>query len=106
MLIFKQKLGLKKTLSSVFSNLQKSKKVSLRMCKKVSLALYNKGLIDASWTKKPALDILVQLADKGPMLSILINNQPTSCILDTGSTFTLIPFPKSLQTEIKKVFQT
>ena len=62
------------------------------MCKKVSLALYNKVLIDERWTKKPEVDIPVHLADSGPMLSILINGQATSCILDTGSTFTLIPY--------------
>ena len=38
------------------------------------------------------MDISVHLADKGPMLSILVNNHPTPCILDTGSTYTLIPF--------------
>ena len=62
------------------------------MCKKVCLALLNKGLIEKSWTKKPAVDISVNLADSGPLLSILVNNHPTTCILDTGSTFTLIPF--------------
>ena len=62
------------------------------MCKKVSLALYNKGLIEESWTKKPAVDISVHLADKGPMLSILGNNHHTSCILDSGCTYTMIPF--------------
>ena len=52
------------------------------MCKKVSLALYHEGLIDASWTKKPAVDIPVHLTDKGPMLFIKINGQATYCTLN------------------------
>ena len=93
MLVFKHKFGLRKMLSSVFTKLKKNETVSLKICKKVSLALVNKGLILKSWIEKPAMEVPVNLADKGPMLSILVNDQPTSCILDTGSTFTLIPFP-------------
>ena len=57
------------------------------------LALVNKDFIPKSWTKKTVMEVPVNLTGKGPMLAILVNDQPTSCILDRGSTFTLIPFP-------------
>ena len=37
-------------------------------------------------------EVHVRLTGKGPMLAILVNETPVSCILDTGSTFTLTPF--------------
>ena len=80
-------------LSSVFTKLKNNENVSLKICKKVSLALVNKDLIPQSWTQKPVMEVPVNLTGKGPMLAILVNDQPTSCILDTGSPFTLIPFP-------------
>ena len=38
------------------------------------------------------MELPVNLTAKVPMLAILVNDTPASCILDTGSTFTLIPF--------------
>ena len=92
LLVFQYKYGLRKFLSSVFSKLQNEKIISLKLCKKVSLALAHKNLIPHSWLQKPVLDTPVNFTGKGPMLAILVNGTPTSCILDTGSTFTLIPF--------------
>ena len=63
-----------------------------KYAKKVSLALVNKDFIRQSWTQKTVMEVSVNLTGKGPMLAILVNGTPTSCILDTGSTFTLIPF--------------
>ena len=66
--------------------------MSAKLLKKVCLVLLKKDLIEKSWTVKPSVDIPVNLANSGPMMSILVNNYPTTCILDTGSTFTLVPF--------------
>ena len=93
MLVFKHKFGLRKMLSSVLNKLKNNENVSNKICKKVSLALVNKDLIPKDWTKKTVMEVPVNLTGKSPMLAILVNDQPTSCILDTGSTFTLIPFP-------------
>ena len=51
-----------------------------------------KTLIEKSWTLKTLVDVPVNLANSGPMLAILVNNTPAQCVLDTGSTFTLVPF--------------
>ena len=83
LLVFKHKFGLRKMLSSVFTKLKNNENVSLKICKKVSLALVNKDLIPQSWTKKL---VPVNFTGKGPTIAILVNDQPTSCILDTGST--------------------
>ena len=71
----------------MFSNLQNKTMIYLKLCKNVSLALEHKSVIPHSWLKNPVLDTPVNLTGKGPMLAILVNGTPTSCILDTGSTF-------------------
>ena len=67
--------------------------IKLRLCKRVSTFLAKKDLIPTSWLCKPSVEVSVNLTGKGPMLAIHINGVQASAILDTGSTFTLLPFP-------------
>ena len=76
----------------MFSKLRNNEVVSLRICKKISLALTKIYLVCHYWLGKSVKEVHVRSTDKGPMLAILVNETPVSCILDTGSTFTLIPF--------------
>ena len=90
--ILSYKYNLSKSLSSVRKKLEKFKTVSGKLLKKVCSALLTRKLIDKSWTLKPSVDTLVNLANLGPMMSILVNGFQTTCVLDTGSAFTLVPF--------------
>ena len=89
LLVFQSKFGLKKLLLSVFNKIKNNEIVSLRLCKKVALALANKDLIPQYWWSKLVLEVPVNLTGKDPMLSILVNDMPATCILDTDRTFTL-----------------
>ena len=66
--------------------------MSSRLIKKVCSALLTRKLIEKAWLSKPSLDVLVNLANSGPMLNIRVHNLLTTCVLDTGSTYTLVPF--------------
>ena len=92
MYILSCKYDLRKTLSSVYTKLKKCKRISSKLLKKVCLFLLRKDLIEKSWTLKTKIDVPVNLANSGPMLAILVNQTPAQCVLDTGSTFTLVPF--------------
>ena len=61
LLVFQYKFGLKKFLLSVFNKIVNNEIVSLRLCKKVSLALANKNLIPRDWLRKPVMELPVNL---------------------------------------------
>ena len=65
-------------------------------------ALLSRNLIDKSWTLKPSVDTSANLANSGPMMSILVNGFQTTCILDTGPSFTLVPFQFWKQLQINQ----
>ena len=90
--ILHDRFSLSKRLSSVYKKLAKLNKLSSRLIKKVCSALLTRKLIEKAWLSKPSLDVLVNLANSGPMLNIRVHNLLTTCVLDTGSTYTLVPF--------------
>ena len=90
--ILHDRFSLSKRLSSVYKKLAKLNKLSSRLIKKVCSALLTRKLIEKAWLSKPSLDVLVNLANSGPMLNICVHNLLTTCVLDTGSTYTLVPF--------------
>ena len=55
------------------------------------IALISRGLIDKDWIEKPQVDVNVARAGSGPMIHVKVNDIKSTAILDTGSTFTLIP---------------
>ena len=91
--VYKCQFKLRKLLSSLYTKLLRSVPIKLRLCKRVSTFLAKKDLIPTSWLCKPSVEVPVNLTGKGPMLAIHINGVQASAILDTGSTFPLIPFP-------------
>ena len=99
--VFQNKFGLKKLLKSISKKLSLAKTISLKLAKKVSLALVNYNLIPKDWLRKPIMEIPVNFSNQGPMISVLINNKLATCILDSGSTFTLIPFKLFQQMNIR-----
>ena len=42
--------------------------------------------------KNPEIQVSVNLTGNSPMLTVYVNGTQAPCILDTGSTFTLIPY--------------
>ena len=85
LVLFRSKFGLKKLLLSVLNKISRNEIVSLKLCKKVALALANFNLIPQDWLEKTVLEVPVNLSNKGAMLSILINETTATCILDIGS---------------------
>ena len=47
------------------------------------------------------MEIPVNFSNQGPMISVLINNKLATCILNSGLTFTLIPFKLFQQMNIR-----
>ena len=83
---------LRKFLKSLYTKLLKSITISLRLCKRVSTMLIKKQIIPDFWLHKPKIEAPVRLSGAGKMLAVNINGIQASAILDTGSTYTLLPF--------------
>ena len=49
-------------------------------------------LVPVHWTVKPVEEIEAKSSDPGLMIKVTLNEYSTSCVLDTGATFTLIPY--------------
>jgi hypothetical protein len=92
MLLLKNECSLRKNMSSIFSKLVRCKYISLKLIKKVCLVLAKANIVCKSWLEKPVEEIEAKSVDPGLMIRAIIENYPTSCVLDTGSTFTLIPY--------------
>ena len=54
-------------------------------------ALRTRQLIQDEWLKKPCFTIEVKLGNQAPILKIHLHDYETSSIVDTGSSFTLVP---------------
>ena len=91
MLLLKSKCTLGGQLSSAFKKLMKCKKINFRMIKKICFFLCKYKLIDPSWLNKPVHTLIANSVDLGLMISAYINGKTVCCILDTGSTYSLIP---------------
>ena len=77
--------------SSAFEKLLKSKRISMRMIKQICVLLRKQDLVESSWLLKPIERLVANSVDLGLMISVTINGQTVCCILDTGSTFSLVP---------------
>ena len=63
----------------------------MRIINQICILLKIFDLIDPNWLLKPIEDFSAQSVDLGLMISATINNQKVCCILDRGSTYTLVP---------------
>jgi hypothetical protein len=92
MILLKTKCTLTCRISSAFSKLLKFKRISMRIIKQICNLLKKFELVNPDWLLKPISDLVANSVDLGLMISAKINGQTVCCILDTGSTFTLIPY--------------
>ena len=90
--VLKHKYRLSKRLNSVFSKIDKLNHISFRIIRAICNALVSRNLVDYNWLLKPELNISVNVANNGPMIDTCVNNFKTNCVVDTGSTYTLVPF--------------
>ena len=92
MILLKSKHKLRKNMSSIFSKLMRGKFISLKLIKKTCGVLAKAQIVCKHWLLKPVEEIEANSLDPGLMIKAIIDEYPTSCVLDTGSTFTLIPY--------------
>jgi hypothetical protein len=92
MILLKSKHKLRKNMSSIFSKLMRGKFISLKLIKKTCGVLAKAQIVCKHWLLKPVEEIEANSLDPGLMIKAMIDEYPTSCVLDTGSTFTLIPY--------------
>ena len=78
-------------LNSAYKKLLKSKKICMHIIKKFCNLLACKELINPEWLMKPVEDLVANAVDLRLLISAKINGQTICCILDTGSTFSLVP---------------
>ena len=92
MILLKNKFQLRKNMSSIFSKLMRGKFISLKLIKKTCGVLAKAQIVCKSWLTKPVEEIEANSLDPGLMIKAIVKEYPTSCVLDTGSTFTLVPY--------------
>jgi hypothetical protein len=92
MILLKSKHKLRKNMSSIFSKLMRGKFISLKLIKKTCGVLAKAQIVCKHWLLKPVEEIEANSLDPGLMIRAMIEEYPTSCVLDTGSTFTLVPY--------------
>ena len=78
-------------LNHAYKMLLKSKRISLRIIKKFCNLLACKNLINPDWLMKPVENLVANAVDLGLLISAKINGQTVYCVLNTGSTFSLVP---------------
>ena len=89
--ILKTKFNLSPRIASMYRKIDKVHTLSSRALKKVCSALQFRKLIKDEWLSKPYVDVLVNFANEAPVLKICLNNHTTNAIVDTGSTYSLVP---------------
>ena len=62
------------------------------MIKQICILLKKQNLIDPNWLTKPIETLVANAVDLGLLISTKINGQAVCCILNTGSTFSLVPY--------------
>ena len=94
-ILFKYHSVVSKNLIRLFNMLQKKPNIRLniRIIKRVCNSLYFHDLIPKDWLAKPSLTINVNIANWGPQMRTKVGNQDCTAVIDTGSTFTLVPYP-------------
>ncbi len=92
LLVLKHYRPLSKSLYSVLRKLVLLKPIAGKLIKKVISALVRNDFVEVNWTYKHTVDFNVHLANSGPLLSFYLNGHLTEGVLDTGSTFTLVPY--------------
>ena len=90
--ILKSMFSLTKRLNRFYNNLHEIKRMSNRIIKVLCTALVFRNLVDKDWLQKPQLDFIVSVAGHGPMLDLKINDIKAIAVLDTGSSYTLVPY--------------
>ena len=96
MYVLKYKYYLSPRLNSFFHCLFK-KKMNVRILKALCVALISRGFIPKDWMQKPQVNAECKLAGSGLMINLNVNKIKATAILDTGSTFSLIPHAVWLQ---------
>jgi hypothetical protein len=91
MILLKTKCTLTGRMATAFKKLLNFRQLSMRIIKRICMLLKTKELIEEDWLMKPISNLDAHSVDLGLMINATINGQTICCILDTGSTFTLIP---------------
>ena len=89
--VLKSMFFLTKRLNRFYNNMYKIK-MSTRIIKLLCTALISRDLVDSDWLAKPQLDFVVSSAGHGPMLNLKLNGIQATAVLDTGSSYTLVPY--------------
>ena len=76
----------------MYCKIDKTHTLSSCALKKVCSALQFRKLIKDEWLSKPFVDVLVNFANEAPVLKICLNSYPSTAIIDTGSTYSLVPY--------------
>ena len=84
LVVLKHKFGLTKRFGSIFHKFDKLNK----FCS----ALHTRNLVEHAWLCKPDITVDVNYANKAPILNVSLNKCSTNAILDTGSTYSLVPY--------------
>ena len=92
MILLKRKELLRRNMSSIFNKLVCKKQISIKLIKKVCGVLLRAQIVPFHWIAKPSEEIEAKSSDPGLMINVTLNDYSTSCVLDTGATFTLIPY--------------
>ena len=93
LVVLKHKFGLTKRFGSIFRNFNKLNKLSTCIIKKFCSALHTRNLVEHAWLCKPDITVDVNYANKAPILNVSLNKCSTNvAILDTGSTYFLVPY--------------
>ena len=94
--ILKTQFSLSPRLKSMYNKLSMSHKInetlSSRALKKICSALQTRKLIQDEWLNKPFEDVQVHFAHQAPVIKICLNSSHQTAIVDTGSTYSLVPF--------------
>ena len=90
MYVLKHKYYLSPRLNRFFHCFSK-KKMNVRILKTLCVALISRGFIPKDWMQKPQVNAECKLAGSGLMINVIVNKIKATAILDTGSTFSLIP---------------
>ena len=90
--IYQAKFPFRQFLKLLYKKLLKSVTICLKHCKRVSTLLIKHKIVCKYWLHKQKLKAPVQFSGAGKMLAVKINGIKTHAILDTGSTYTLLPY--------------
>ena len=68
-------------------------KLNSKLVKKLCTQLVKYNIVPSEWMHKPQIDVSVKAVNmQGPRIQANINQVSFSCLLDSGSTFSIMPY--------------